>query len=314
VFGLRFQDAMQELFERRKARTYGLVRSSGALAAPYPYVLYSDLYDHTQFIRGLVNAGFSGLLWTPELREATSTEDLLRRLETVLFSPMALLNAWYLRNPPWKQVDRDQNNAGRFTADWKDTEARVRTLIELRMRLVPYLQAAFVRYHREGVPPFRALVMDDPDDPQLRAIDDQYMMGERLMVAPVVAGKPERSVYLPKGAWFDYWTGKRLAGGQRFTVRPPVDQIPLFVKAGTLLPLAEPTLHTDDPASFRLTVTVYGNQAAETDLYEEQDAGLEPALTELHLAWDPGRRSGALRRSRPASATAYQVTAWKVIE
>ena len=69
------------MFEKRKQRTYGLVRNTGALAAPYPYVLYSDLYDHREFIRGVVNMGFSGLLWTPELRDATSTEDLVRRLQ-----------------------------------------------------------------------------------------------------------------------------------------------------------------------------------------------------------------------------------------
>ncbi len=84
------------------------MRSSGAFAAPYPFVLYSDLYDHRQFIRALVNAGFSGLLWCPEVRDAASEEDLIRRLQSVVFSPLAMVNAWYIRNPPWKQIERDQ--------------------------------------------------------------------------------------------------------------------------------------------------------------------------------------------------------------
>ena len=87
------------------------MRSSGALAAPYPYVLYSDLYDHQEFIHGVAKMGFSGLLWTPELRDAKSPEDLVRRLQCVALSPLALINAWYIKNPPWKQVDREANNA-----------------------------------------------------------------------------------------------------------------------------------------------------------------------------------------------------------
>ncbi|MCU1235657.1 MAG: glycoside hydrolase family 31, partial [Candidatus Solibacter sp.] len=142
LFGLRYQDALQDVFERRKQRTYGLVRNSGALAAPYPYVLYSDLYDHKEFVRGMANMGFSGLLWTPELRNAQNREDLLRRLQSVALSPMALINAWYIRNPPWKQVDRDANNADRFMPQWEEVEAACRRVMELRMSLIPYLHAA----------------------------------------------------------------------------------------------------------------------------------------------------------------------------
>lgn len=74
VFGLRYQMAIWEAFRKRGQSTYGQVRSSGALATPYPFVLYSDLYDHRQYIRALVNSGFSGLLWCPEVRQAASEE------------------------------------------------------------------------------------------------------------------------------------------------------------------------------------------------------------------------------------------------
>ena len=124
LFGLRYQDAIQSAFDGE--RTYGLVRSSHALAAPYLYVLYSDLYDHREFVRASANSGFSGLLWTPELRDAASAEDLLRRLQTAVLSPMALINAWYIRNPPWMQVDRESNNAGEFDPDWERLEEQCR--------------------------------------------------------------------------------------------------------------------------------------------------------------------------------------------
>ncbi len=83
VFGLRYQMAIWNEFRKRGKQTYGQVRSSGALATPYPFVLYSDLYDHREYIRALVNSGFSGLLWCPEVRQAESVEDLIRRLQSV---------------------------------------------------------------------------------------------------------------------------------------------------------------------------------------------------------------------------------------
>ncbi len=222
LFGQRYQDTLQEVFERRRQRTYGLVRSSGALAAPYPYVLYSDLYNHRQFVHGIAQASFSGLLWTPEVREAsTGPNELLRRLEAVVCSPLAMINAYYLKFPPWKQVAKEANQAGEFTSDWEEVESKCRFILELRMKLIPYLHAAFVRYHREGLPPFRALVMDYPDDPRVHNLDDQFAMGDSMIVAPIIV--PERSngnrtgallpslgddatrsVYLPSGEWRDF--------------------------------------------------------------------------------------------------------------
>ncbi len=202
--------AIKTPFKRRlselSTRTLGLVRSSHALASPYPYALYSDTYDHKQFIRALLNAGFSGLLWCPEVRDARDPEDLIRRLQTVIFSPVAMVNAWYIKNPPWKQVDKEANNSNRFAPGWEELQATCRDLISLRMQFVPYLYAAFVRYRLQGIPPFRALVMDYPNDPRTWTVDDQYLVGEDLLVAPVVAGEHEREVYLPRGEWIDFWT------------------------------------------------------------------------------------------------------------
>ena len=311
LYGQRYQDTLQNVFERRQQRTYGLVRSSGALAAPYPYVLYSDLYDHKEFIRGMANMGFSGLLWTPELRNAQNPEDLIRRLQSVALSPMALINAWYIKNPPWKQVDRNANNAGQFAPQWEEVEASCRRVMELRMRLIPYLHAAFVRYQRQGLPPFRGLVMDYPEDASTWTIDNQFLMGDALMVAPAFAGEAVRSVYLPAGDWVDFWNGKRYSGKQNIEVRPALEEIPIFVKAGTALPLAEATLHTDDPNSWRLRVQVYGEGAAQSTLYED-DGSWMPALGEVTLAWD-GQR-GSVLRTGGAAGPRYDVIEWKRVD
>ena len=311
-FGLHYQDTIQAAYERRKLRTLGLVRSSHALATPYPYTLYSDLYDHKEFIRGIVNAGFSGLLWCPEVRDAKDTEDLIRRLETTIFSPLAMVNAWYIKNPPWKQVEQTANNEGRFAPGWEETEAQCRKLIEVRMQLLPYFYAAYVRYHRNGAPVFRALVLDYPDDAQTWAIDDQYLAGESLLIAPVIAGEHEREIYLPEGDWFHFWTGQHFTGKQRITFSVPLGQIPVFVKSGTLLPLAKPTLHTGEAASYQLDVRGYGTGPLTCTLYED-DGSVGPKWTTVMLNWNENEGEGTVRRTGPKQSYEYVVSTWSRI-
>jgi alpha-D-xyloside xylohydrolase len=292
LFGLRYQHTLLEQFQKRNLPTYSLVRSSGALAAPYPFVLYSDLYDHRQFVRGIVTAGFCGLLWCPEVRDAVDPEDLIRRLQTVVFSPLAMINGWYIKNPPWKQIDRERNNADDLTPGWEELEARCREIIGWRMSLVPYLQAAFERYAADGTPPFRALAMDYPDH-ALARIDDQFLVGDRLMVAPLFHGEPTRTITLPPGQWHDFWTGKPITG-QTIEVQRSERNIPVFIKAGSIIPMGEITASTADPASKRLTIHVYG------------DGSLPWSGAGLNLTWNPSTQKG-----HATGSSSHTITAWK---
>jgi alpha-D-xyloside xylohydrolase len=289
AFGTLFQKTIQDIFEEKGLRTYGEVRAEQAFAAPYPYVLYSDLYDHASFIRGVVTAGFSGLLWSPEVRHAASAEDLIRRVQAVAFSPQALVNAWYIQNPPWEQWDTDENNAGRLHEDREWVTGICRDMLQLRMRLLPYIYSAFMEYHRTGLPPFRALVADDPEDRNLWNLDSEFMMGDRVLVAPVVAGQQARDVVLPKGGWRDFWTGTRIDGGRSYRLAVPLDRIPLFVKDDCLLPLAGPAQHAGDPALWDLDVRVYGSGALGITLYEDDGETLayrSGAMNEVRLSCD----------------------------
>ncbi|MBR6740376.1 MAG: glycoside hydrolase [Clostridia bacterium] len=194
--------------------TLSSVRNAGALGASYPFVLYSDLYDHRDFVRGLATAGFSGILWTPELRHAGSREELLRRLQTVVFSPQCLINAWYCEELPWLNYD---------------CEDEVRELLCERVKLIPRLKKAFENYKKKGIPPVRAVVSDYTSDAETYGIDDEYLLGDDLLVAPIISGESRRSVYLPQGEWSDYWTGKPVQCG-RFDVE--TEKIPVYVKNG----------------------------------------------------------------------------------
>jgi alpha-D-xyloside xylohydrolase len=311
LFGVLAQQALLEPFEKTGRRTWGLVRNSHALSAPLPYVIYSDSYDHRDYVRGLAKSGFGGHLWTPEVRDAKSVEDLIRRIQTVIFSPYAMINCWYMKLPPWLQIDSDRANAGETMPEAPEATRLVRDLFRLRMSLAPYLYAAFNEYHRHGIPPVRALLLDYPADHETLGIDNQFMFGPSLMVAPLIAGEHARSVYFPAGDWYDYFTGEKIQGGKRMEVSKPLDQLPLYVKGNTLLPVAEPVQHIARDTEFRISVRIYGDRPESAVLYEDDGETLEyakGAQNVVTLSWSNGK--GSVTRSGPVKRLRYEVTGW----
>lgn len=139
LMGRLHQDVTVSYYEDQGLRSYHQVRSSHGLAAPLPYVLYSDLYDHRDYVRGMVNAGYSGLLWSPEVRDVASEEDLIRRMQTVIMSPMELLTIWFMPNAPWKQVDMVRNRENIHMENGETLRDRCRDILNLRMALIPSL-------------------------------------------------------------------------------------------------------------------------------------------------------------------------------
>jgi len=194
--------------------TYSLARQMGALASSYPFVLYSDLYDHREFVRGVVNSSLSGLLWTPEVRFCFGTEDCIRRLQIVALSSMCLINAWNYNGIPWVV---------------HECEAEAREIFKLRYSLIPRLRAAFDEYKATGKPPMRALVMDYTRDPETYKIDDQWLFCDDLLVAPIFPGNnDERDVYLPVDSkWVDYYTNEPVESGW---IHTQTKNIPLYRK------------------------------------------------------------------------------------
>ena len=227
LFGILYQQTVLEISDKPSMHS---VRNSHALAAPYPFVLYSDLYEHRDFIRGVANMGFSGLLWSPEVRHATSVKDLIRRIQTVILSPQALINAWYIKNPPWEQINRQKNNDGEIMEDSAAVTAMVKELFEFREKLIPYLVEAFNKYKRTGIPPFRALVLDYPDDYETYEIDNQYMIGDCFMAAPLTSESDIRHFYIPKGKWTLYGTNEVYENGW-FEREFSLKELALFSKA-----------------------------------------------------------------------------------
>ncbi|MDX2140478.1 MAG: glycoside hydrolase family 31 protein [Chloroflexota bacterium] len=147
-----------------------------------------------------------------------------------------------------------------------------RLTLGLRSRLLPYLYACIAVAREYGTPVIRPLWLLDPADAALR-IDDAYMVGSALLVAPVVAaGDIERRIQLPEGLWYDFWTNEPVSGGREIVVPAPLERVPVFVRAGAVVPLGEPLEYVNQRVSESLLLRVYpGN--AETTLYEDHGEG-----------------------------------------
>ena len=115
----------------------------------------------------------------------------------------------------------------------------IRELLFLRERLRPYIMEQMKLANERGIPPMRPLFFDFPEDGETWTVEDQFMFGPGLLVAPVLhEGARSREVYLPAGAtWTDAWTDETFEGGQRITADAPLDRIPLYLRAGASLPI-----------------------------------------------------------------------------
>jgi alpha-glucosidase (family GH31 glycosyl hydrolase) len=136
----------------------------------------------------------------------------------------------------------------------------------------------------------RGLFMDFPNDLKVAEMGDEYMFGPAFLVAPITSqGQTTKSVYLPAGtAWYDYWTNKRLAGGQTIQVSAPIETIPLFVKAGSIVPLGSAVESTHDKQSIA-QVRVYAGADGDFTLYNDdgQTYAYEKGDCQItHLHWD----------------------------
>lgn len=276
TYGLWVQRTTAELYKARNQRTFGLVRASNAGASSMPYVIYNDYYSHPDFITALINSGYCGVLWTPEVRSSKSAEDWLRRFQSVVFSPMAMINAWSSGTKPWT---------------FPEVAEQVKEYALLRMQMMPYWYTEFARYHFDGIPPFRGMSLEagfNPDaavttelkeksledNPYLEAvtkeIKDQYMAGEYLLVAPLFEGQTERKVVLPRGDWYDFYTGAYVGNGETITVTPGLDRIPVYVKDGAIIPMMEPMLHAPKPGvKVNLEIRHYGKANGSYRLYDD---------------------------------------------
>lgn len=148
-----------------------------------------------------------------------------------------------------------------------------RKYLQLKQQLTPYMYTLCDEAYQTGVPAVRSLVLEYPDDPKSVSDDVKYqfLLGRDLLVAPVFKPEAKRdSIYLPEGKWFDYWDGKEFAGKTTLMgYEAPLEKLPLFVRAGAIIPMDQPMKYNWERPSDTLTVQIYPYGKSEFNLYED---------------------------------------------
>jgi alpha-D-xyloside xylohydrolase len=198
----------------------------------------------------------------------------------------------------------------------KGAEAIIAKYLKLRYALMPYLYSLGRHTYDTGAPFMRALFMDFPNDPHALGIGDEYMFGPAFLVAPVTEqGVESRDVYLPAGSdWYNYWTNEKVAGGRTIRVAAPIDTIPVFVRAGSIVPLGVAIQNTST-AQALAEIRVYPGRDVEFALYDDDGVSYDYEKgvgRSTRLRWD--EKTKALSASGDKATAASVKTLVKVIQ
>ena len=191
------------------------------------YPNYSRDYGLPSVLTAGITAGMSGYsTWGPDILSTGSDKELwMRWVEFGALTPV-------MRDHVWMKPEHSWNL-------WSDAEtsAHWRRLAVLHSSLLPYFTTLADEAHRTGVPIMRHLALGYPKDPLAVKAEYEYLLGEDMLVAPVISGGTSlRTFYLPQGEWINFWSGDHLTGGQNVTVSSALGEIPIAVRAGSLLP------------------------------------------------------------------------------
>jgi alpha-glucosidase len=192
----------------------------------------------------------------------TDAELLTRWYEAGFLAPM-------LRNH--QQIDTYDHEPWRFGTAYEDI---IRKYLKLRYRLLPFLYTQVEEAHRTGLPIFRPLVLNYQNDANVLSIDDEFMIGTDLLVAPVM--KPDvtsRRLYLPQGEWVDYWTNRPIKGGTLIQADAPLDTVPMYVRAGAIIPMGPEMNYVGEKPFDPLTFVVYPDAKGEASARVYEDDG-----------------------------------------
>ena len=240
---------------------YGVINWSGDIGYTW------DVFRN-QIVAGL-NFSITGLpYWTTDIggffRPGRSQytdekyhELLTRWYQWGTFNPIFRMHGYQTETEPWKFGQKVEDN--------------MRKMLNLRYRLLPYIYSEAWQVTKKGSTIMRPLVMDFNGDTAAVNRQFQYMFGKSILVAPVTeSSKTEWNVYLPKAAgWFDFWTGKLFKGGQKVKTDAPLDRIPLFVKAGSIIPMGK-IIQSTAEKSDTLEIRIYKGANGEFTLYEDE--------------------------------------------
>jgi len=308
--------------DRPNERPYALHRNGYAGMQRYASFLWSgDVYSKWETLKTHipigVNTGLSGIpYWGTDIGGFVPTNEFtaelyLRWFQFGAFCPLFRCHGrnWTLRLPwGWNTGDPGPMEISRYEGAAvpdaselhnSQVEPICRKYLELRYRLLPYIYSAVREGTATGLPLMRALWLHYPDDPKAVARDDEYLWGRDLLVAPVVErGATSRQIYLPRGVWYDFWTRERMEGGREITREVDLETMPLYVRAGSILPLGPVKQHTGEASAGPLSISIYPGQDGSFLLYEDDGKSFDYRKGEwmgIEMLWNDSRGVLSLR-------------------
>jgi alpha-glucosidase len=238
----------------------------------YPYIFAGDWPSEWQYfapvIKAGLNIGLSGVgYWSHCMggfEHVADPELYMRWVQFGMFSPVAMV--FGMDHPGYKEP---WNYGADALANFKKYD-------HLRYQLTPYIYSNAFTQYESGLPLMRALVLQYQNDRNVYDIADQYLFGNNIMVCPVtVKGAQTRTVYLPEGNWVNYWSDEAYTGKQYVHVMSPLDQIPLFVKAGSIIPMQPEMNYMDAKPVDVITLDIFPSASSSFDLYEDDGLSLK---------------------------------------
>ena len=282
---------------RPNERPFALHRNAAAGMQRFGAFLWSgDVYSTWEtlavHVPDAVNTGLSGLpFWGTDIGGFVPTKELtgelyVRWFQFAAFCPLfrAHGRTWKLRLPwGWNTGDLQPDEISTYAGGASNpdpselhdaaVEPICRKYLNLRYQLLPYLYTAVRDAHATGLPIVRAMWLHYPDDPQAVRRGDQYLWGRDILVAPVTAkAATSRRVYLPRGRWYDFWTNEAHDGGREIDRAVDLETMPLFVRAGAILPIGPVTQYTGEAVDESLTLQVYPGANGTATVYEDDGA------------------------------------------
>lgn len=265
---------------------YGVINWSGDIGGTW------DTYKR-QIVAGL-NYTITGFpYWTTDIggffRPGNSQytdvkyhELLTRWYQWGTFNPIFRIHGYMTETEPWKYGQTIEDN--------------MRKMLNLRYRLLPYIYSEAWQVTKNGSTMMRPLVMDFNGDTTAVKQPYEYMFGKAFLVAPITeAGAIKRDVYLPESTdWYNFWTGKRFNGGQSIKTDAPLDKIPLFVKAGSIIPMGKIIQYAAEKSADTLEIRVYKGAAGKFELYEDEGDNYnyeKGKYTIIPFKWDEKEQS-----------------------
>lgn len=317
-------------------RPYALHRNGYAGLQRYGWLWSGDTFSTWAALRAQImvgiNIGLCGIpFWGTDTGGFVPTVELTPELYVRWFQWSSFCpsfrshgRAWKLRLPwGWSTGDPGPKEVeGEWVAAWPaaadlrrtDVEQICRKYLNLRYQLLPYLYSSVAQTHRTGIPLIRAMCLAYPQDPKATLIEDAYMWGDHLLVAPIhEKGATTRAVYLPAGEWYFYWSDAPVRGGASVTVDAPLSTLPLYVKAGAILPMSPVMQHTGEFDRDLVTLRIYPGADGHFTWYDDDGLSYQHesgGFMQLECAWNDRLRTLTLK-SDPAghiaAPTAVQV-------